>query len=346
MSNGVKRAWAGLGPFLSTELTPPRNTHVSRVAPCNMSMSLFECQSPIFFEYWILCPWNQLLCMLLGILSTLTLHRRFWRVFGPRRRFDLVSSLCDFYATLFSDFTVDLLQSRPKWIFGSHFASFGLAVCIALSLTCSRTAKDIIVPYGSAAAAASATGFLLSELEPLLVQRDEVEPVRVTTLSKLLGEWFELVVGLGLFYDRELLVSTSLVLKKGKRKKEKKEKNGTKRETYSCPEIIKALHRLVHQHVLARLYCLDRLLLDVHPDDPLHFSRRRFPVCAVRSTSPWGNAGKSGFDHALGQVRVCDGQSGEHDLAGRVVKVGVGDDGAELENGASFLVCSVDFGFL
>lgn len=126
-------------------------------------------------------------------------------------------------------------------------------------------------------------------------------------------------------------------------------KGGSKRgDTHSCPKPLKAVHGLLQQHVLARLHRVDRLLLDVQPDDPLHLSRRMSRVGAGRAgaSSTRGDAGKGGFDETLSQLRVCDGQGGEHDLAGRVVEVGVGDEGAELEDGASPFMGLLDLGFL
>lgn len=87
-------------------------------------------------------------------------------------------------------------QRWSKRIFSSHFASLGFTVCIAPCLICSRTAKHIIIRHSPAT---RATSFLLPKLEPLLVQRDKVEPIRISALPQLLGEWFELIVRLGLF---------------------------------------------------------------------------------------------------------------------------------------------------
>lgn len=81
-------------------------------------------------------------------------------------------------------------------------------------------------------------------------------------------------------------------------------------------------------------------------DDPLYISWRVFPICAFGSAGPWRKTGKGGFDQALGQVQVCDGQGGEHDLAGCVVEVGVRNDWAEFEDSASPLVGFLNLGVL
>lgn len=89
-------------------------------------------------------------------------------------------------------------QGWSKWIFSCHLASLGFAIRIALGLACARTTKDIIVLHGSAARRSTTTGFLLPELESLLMQCNQVKSVRVPTLPQLLCEWFELIVGFGL----------------------------------------------------------------------------------------------------------------------------------------------------
>lgn len=71
-----------------------------------------------------------------------------------------------------------------------------------------------------------------------------------------------------------------------------------------------------------------------------------FPIFTIRPAGAMREAGKGGFEYTLGQIWICDGQSGKHNLAGCVVEVGVRDNGAEFEDSASSLVGLVYLDFL
>lgn len=129
---------------------------------------------------------------------------------------------------------------------------------------------------------------------------------------------------------------------------------GKRGGAYTAP-MVPPLWGFLGEHVAAGLDGAEDLVADDGADDGGH-------VAVCEGGGGRGGVGRHGragaavglrrdevegfLDEALGEAAVGEGERRQHDLAGRVVEVGVGDEGAEAEDLAGAALGRVDAGVL
>ena len=113
------------------------------------------------------------------------------------------------------------------------------------------------------------------------------------------------------------------------------------------------LRQLLGKHIPTCLNCTKKLVPDLRADElgrqvlgvysSTCSSHRRIRAAVVVRA---GHVVERFLDQPLGQPPVGQRQRREHDLAGRVVEVGVGDEGAEPEDFRRAVLCLLDSLFL